>query len=53
MKGKTQTKERAKTKKSFDDSIKHHLLTIFLDDAAEKQKFYTSNVLKKPNRVIV
>ena len=53
LKGKTQTEKRAKTRKSFDDCVKHHLLTVFSDDAAEKQKFYISNVLKKPNRVTV
>jgi hypothetical protein len=53
LKGKTQLEKRAKTQKSFDDCIKHHLLTVFADDAAEKQKFYISNVLKKPTRVTV
>ena len=38
LKGKTQMKEHAKTKKSFNDCVKHHLLTIFSDDAAEKKK---------------
>ena len=37
LKGKTHMKEREKTKRSFDDCVKHHLLTIFSDDAAEKQ----------------
>ena len=50
LKRENQTKEREKTKKSFNDCIKHHLLTVFSDDAAEKQKFYISNVLKKLNQ---
>jgi predicted membrane chloride channel (bestrophin family) len=41
LEGKTQMKEWSKTKKSFNYCIKHHLLT---DNAAEKQKFYISNV---------
>ena len=53
LKGCTQTKERSKTKKSFNDCVKHHLLTVFADDAAEKQKFYISNVLKKLCQVMV
>jgi hypothetical protein len=35
------------------DCTKHHLLTVFQEDAAEKQKFYISNLLKKPQRVTV
>ena len=46
-------KLRTKTKRSFDDCMKHHLLTIFANDAAEKQKFYISKVLKKPGGVTV
>ena len=53
LKGKTQTKERSKMKKSFNDCVKHHLLTNFANDAAEKQKFYISIFLKKPGRVTV
>jgi hypothetical protein len=44
---------RTKTYKSFLDCTKHHLLTVFREDAAEQLKFYISNVLKKPQRVTV
>ena len=47
-------KNRRRTKVSFDDCVIHHLLTVFpLTDAAEQQKYYISNVLKKPQRVSV
>jgi hypothetical protein len=42
-----------KTYKSFLDCTKHHLLTVFCKDAAEQQKFYISNLLKKLQRVTV
>jgi hypothetical protein len=38
---------------SFDDCVTHHLLTVFTIDAADRQKFYISNHLKKPQRVTV
>ncbi len=28
-----------------------HLLTVFINNAAEQEKYYLSNVLKKPQRV--
>jgi hypothetical protein len=42
-----------KTYKYFLDCTKHHLLTVFNYDTAEQQKFYISNVLKKPQSVTV
>ncbi len=53
LKGKKHKKEQVKTKKSFDDCVTHHLLTIFTIDSAERQKFYISNFLKKSQRVSV
>ncbi len=35
------------------DCTKHHLLTVFNFDTVEQQKFYISNLLKKPQRVSV
>ncbi len=35
LKGKKHTKVQLKTKKSFDDCVTHHLLTVFSVDAAE------------------
>jgi len=53
LKGKTQNTIQEKTKASFDDCTKFHLMTVFSEDAAEQQKFYISNCLKKPTRVTV
>jgi hypothetical protein len=39
--------------KFFNDCIMFHLLTAFPINAAEQEKYYISNVLKKPQRVNV
>jgi hypothetical protein len=36
---------------SFDECVMFHLLTVFPNNAAEQEKYYLSNVLKKPQRV--
>ena len=36
---------------SFMECVTFHLLTVFRNDAAEAQRYYISNCLKKPNRV--
>ncbi len=36
---------------SFKECIMFHLLTMFPNTAAEQEKYYLSNVLKKPQRV--
>ncbi len=36
---------------SFDDCVMFHLLTVFPNNAAEWEKYYLSNMLKKPQRV--
>jgi hypothetical protein len=36
---------------SFDYCVMFHLLTVFLNNAAEQEKYCLSNVLKKPQRV--
>ena len=38
---------------SFQDCITFHLLDMFPGDAAKQQRFYISNVLKKPQQVPV
>jgi hypothetical protein len=42
---------RGLTRESFDDCVMFHLLTVFPNNAAEQEKYYLSNVLKKPQRV--
>jgi hypothetical protein len=39
--------------KSFNDCVMFHLLTVFPINAAEQEKYYISNILKKPQRVNV
>jgi hypothetical protein len=39
--------------KLFNDCVMFHLLTVFLINAAEQEKYYISNVLKKPQRINV
>ncbi len=36
---------------SFNNCVMFHLLTVFLNNAAEQKKYYLSSVLKKPQRV--
>jgi hypothetical protein len=37
--------------KSFNDFVMFHLLTAFPINAAEQEKYYVTNVLKKPQRI--
>jgi hypothetical protein len=39
--------------KSSNNCVMFHLLTVFPINAAEQEKYYVTNVLKKPQRVIV
>jgi hypothetical protein len=42
---------RGLMRESFNDCLMFHLLTVFPNNAAEQEKYYLSNVLKKPQRV--
>jgi hypothetical protein len=42
---------RRLSQESFNDCIMYHLLTVFPNNAAEQEKYYLSNMLKKPQRV--
>ena len=44
---------RGMSRESFNNCIMFHLLTAFPINAAEQEKYYISNVLKKPQRVNV
>jgi hypothetical protein len=44
---------RVMSRKSFHECVMFHLLTAFPINAAEQEKYYISNVLKKPQRVNV
>jgi hypothetical protein len=39
--------------KSFNDCMVFHLLTAFPINAAEQEKYYISNILKKPQHINV
>jgi hypothetical protein len=42
---------RGPLRRSFDDCVMFHLLTMFPNNVAEREKYYLMNVLKKPKRV--
>jgi hypothetical protein len=44
---------RGLLRKSFDDCVMFHLLTMFPNNAAEQEMYYITNVLKKPKRISV
>ncbi len=51
LKGVSRKGPRGLLQESFDDCIMFHLLTVFPNNAAEQEKYYLSNMLKKPQRV--
>jgi hypothetical protein len=51
LKGVSRKGPRRLSLESFDECIMFHLLTVFPNNAAEQEKYYLSNVLKKPQRV--
>ncbi len=51
LQGDTLEGPRGMLHQSFNDCMMFHLLTAFLINAAEQEKYYISNVLKKPQRV--
>jgi hypothetical protein len=44
---------RGLMQESFDNCVMFHLLTVFPNNAAEQEKYYHSNMLKKPQRISV
>jgi hypothetical protein len=44
---------RGMSRESFNECVVFHLLTAFPINAAEQEKYYISNVLKKPQRINV
>ncbi len=53
LQGDTPEGPRGRSRKSFYECVMFHLLTAFPINAAEQEKYYISNVLKKPQRVSV
>jgi hypothetical protein len=51
LKGMSKKGPRGLTCESFNECFIFHLLTVFLNNAVEQEKYYLSNELKKPQRV--
>ncbi len=51
VKGVSRKGPRGLLREAFDDCVMFHLLTVFPNNAAEQEKYYLSNMLKKPQRV--
>ncbi len=41
------------SRKSFEDCVMFHLLTVFPNNASEQERYYIMNVLKKPQRISI
>ena len=53
IQGKEQPKACVKLYLSFMDCVTLHLRRVYAEDAAEQELYYISNVLKKPQRILV
>ncbi len=51
LKGVSKKGPRGLTHESFNKCVMVHLLTVFPQNAAEQERYYLSNVLKKPQQV--
>ncbi len=48
LQGASKKRPRGLLRKSFDDCMMFHLLTVSPNNAAEQESYYLINVLKKP-----
>ena len=53
LQGLTKKGSRGLLPKSFEDCVTFHLLTVFPNNAAEQERYYITNVLKKPQGVSI
>jgi hypothetical protein len=53
LQGLTRKGPREMLRKSFEDCVMFHLLTLFPNNAAEQERYYITNLLKKPQRVSI
>jgi hypothetical protein len=53
LQGVSMKEPRVLLRKSLDDCVMFHLLTVFPNNAAEQERYYLTNVLKKPQPVSV
>ncbi len=51
LKGMSRKRPRGLMRESFDKCVMFHLPTVFPNNSVEQEKYYLSNVLKKPQRV--
>jgi hypothetical protein len=51
LQGMSRKGPRGLSHESFSECVVFHLLTVFPNNAAEQERYYLSNVLKKPQRV--
>jgi hypothetical protein len=51
LKGVSRKGQRGLSGESFDNCVMFHLLTVFPNNAGEQEKYYLSNVLRKPQQV--
>jgi hypothetical protein len=49
LQGVSRKGQRELLHESFNDCVMFHFLTVFPKNAAEQEKYYLSNVLKKPH----
>jgi len=53
LQGLTRKGPRGMSRMSFEDCVMFHLLTVFPNKVAEQERYYITNVLKKPQRVSI
>ncbi len=53
LQGLTRKGPRGMLRKSFQDCVMFHLLTVFPNNAAEQDRYYITDVLKKPQCVSI
>jgi hypothetical protein len=51
LKGIFRKRPRGLSRKAFDDCVMFHLLTVFLNNAAEQERYYLTNICNKPQHV--
>jgi hypothetical protein len=51
LQGMSRKGPRGLLRESFNACVMFHLLAVFTNNAAEQEKYYLSNMLKKPQRV--
>ncbi len=53
LQGLTKRGPRGISRKSFKDCVLFHLLTVFPNNPTEQERYYITNVLKKPRRLSI